>query len=271
MKTKLFKLILVTLIASNVYGQSVSVSPSRLYYTVSVGEYKSQIVKVTNNSDKKQSFILSFADFEAKGIKGKTAIMKQGESEHSCSKWLSATPSFFEIEAGETQDVQVLLQLPNTPDANKVRWATMNIKLAKERKAPGKNDDKTVGLGILQTFQFVIHIFQTPPTVTHKEAKIISFKEIKTANDSIRTLQIHVENTGQAIVDCASYIELTNLNTGETIREKPIAFTILPGSERLAYFVLPKKLKKGKYSILAVVDYGSDDTIQAAEMNLVVK
>ena len=87
--------ILSTCIAS---AQSVSLSPSRLYYKAAAGETKKQIVHVTNNANTPQSFNISFGDFVASGINGKTVIQKSGENEHSCSSYLSASPSFLRLK-----------------------------------------------------------------------------------------------------------------------------------------------------------------------------
>ena len=265
--TRLAFLIMCMGMMSFLHAQNVSIAPSRLYYKVPLGEYKSQVVTVTNNSTSKQSFTISFTDFEAPGTEGKSKFMEIGESENSCSKWLSASPSFFEIEAGQTQQVTVLLQVPNLPDANKVKWSAMRVKIAKEKQATSLNDPKAVGMGITETFQFVVHIFQSPPSVTYKNADIESFKDISSPADSSRTLNMMVKNTGDAILDCASYIEITNLQTGEENRLKPFAYTVLPGGSRNVKFNLPA-LSKGNYSVLGVVDYGSKENVQAAELQI---
>src|SRR3954470_7695989 len=122
--------IIAVLITAGVNAQNVAIAPSRLYYKLGLGEYKNQTVTITNNSPVKQSFTVTFTDFEAPGTAGKSKFMGIGESENSCSKWLSASPSFFELEAGQSQQVQVLLQVPNLPDANKVKWSAMRVKLA---------------------------------------------------------------------------------------------------------------------------------------------
>ncbi len=251
-------------------AQNVSIAPSRLYYKVGLGEYKSQVVTVTNNSTVKQSFTISFADFEAPGTEGKSKFLEIGESENSCSKWLSASPSYIDIEAGQSQHVTVLLQVPNLPDANKVKWSAMRIKLAKEKQTTTLSDPKAVGMGITETFQFVVHIFQSPPSVTYKNAEVVSFKETTSAADSIRALTLMVKNSGDAILDCASYLEITNLQTGDENRLKPFAYTVLPGGSRNVKFNLPV-LSKGKYSVLGVVDYGSKENVQAAELQIEVK
>jgi P pilus assembly chaperone PapD len=202
---------------------------------------------------------------------GKSKFMKQGESENTCSQWLSATPSFFELEAGATQKVQVLLQVPSTPEANKVKWAAMQIKLAKEKKATDAADKNSIGMGVTETFQFVVHIFQSPPTVVDKSAELVSFREVTTAADSTRILVLTVKNSGESILDCASYLEFTNLQNGNDDRQKPFAFTLLPGATREVKFAVPSKLGKGKYSVLGVVDFGSREKLPAAEMEIELK
>ncbi|HRH66582.1 MAG TPA: hypothetical protein PLU53_09825 [Bacteroidia bacterium] len=267
----LFGTVMLLLLGSGISNaQSVSISPSRLYYKVGIGEYKNQEISVTNNSSQRQSFTVLFSDFEPAGIEGKSRFMEAGESSNSCSRWLSATPSFFEIEPGQTQKIQVLLQVPSSPDANKVKWAAMRIKLTKEKKASDLNDKSAIGLGVNETFQFVAHIFQTPPSVTMKSAEIESFKDVKFDDDRGRILVLNMRNTGEAILDCASYLEFTNLQTGEEERLKPVAFTVLPGGSREIKFAVPKSLSKGKYSVLGVVDFGSRENVQAAELQMEV-
>lgn len=251
-------------------SQSVAVSPSRLYYKVGIGDYQNQVIRVTNNSDKTESFTITFGDFEAPGSEGKSELLPSGSSKHGCSQWMSADPSYFTLEPGKTQEARILLQVPNTPEANAVKWATAMIKLAKEKEKPGAEQDGH-GMGIMQTFQFVVHVFQTPPTITYKKAEITNFQEISAQGDAVRQLSLFVKNVGEAILDCAAYVDITSLNTGEEQRIKPFAFTVLPGGARDVKFTLPKDLKQGKYSLLGVVDYGSDAEIEAAEIELEVK
>lgn len=248
-------------------AQSASVSPSRLYFDTPLGEYQTKEVKVTNNSDKPQSFQITFSDFESPGIDGKTKIMKPGESEHSCSQWLSANPSFFELKAGESKDITVLIQTPNTAEANKAKWATMMIKLAREKKS-GEGMTEGYGFGIMQTFQFVVHIFQQPPTVTLKSGEIHKFHMVTSEMDStgVKQLELQFKNTGEAILDCAAYVEMTNLADGSTRRLKIRVFTVLPDGARKVQFDIPEVMPAGKYSFLGVVDYGSDEEVQAAEI-----
>lgn len=267
---KLFSIAGIVLAGLFLQAQSVAVSPSRLYYKVDIGNYQNQVVRVTNNSEKTESFNVTFGDFEAPGSGGKSELMPAGSSVHGCSQWLSADPSYFTLDAGKTQEVRILLQVPNTQEANAVKWATAMIKIAKEKDDEMENKEGH-GMGILQSFQFVIHIFQTPPTITYKNAEITNFQETSVAGDPTRQLVLSVKNIGDAILDCAAYVDVTSLTTGDEERIKPFAFTVLPGGARDVKFLLPNTLKPGKYSLLGVVDYGSEAEIQAAELELEIK
>ena len=163
------------------------------------------------------------------------------------------------------------MQVPSTPDANKVKWAAMQVKLAKEKKSTGLEDQNVIGMGITETFQFVVHIFQSPPTVTVKNAEIESFTEVTTEKDTTRMMMLRVKNSGEAILDCVSYLEYTNLSSGAEARQKPIAYTLLPGTARELKFPISSALPNGKYSLLGVVDYGSRENVQAAETEVTIK
>lgn len=265
-------LTLLLVVAFSLHAQNVSVSPSRFYYKVNPGGMKAQTLKVSNNSKTKESFSISFGDFSAPGSAGKSVMLAAGESPNSLSKYISASPAFFELEPGASQDVQVVVDMPNTPDANKVKWGALKLKLEKNESKTNNGSKNGVGMGILETFQFVVHVFQTPPNITFKQAEIMSLKEIAGAGDDStgKTISMTAKNTGDAILDCAGYIELVNLRTGKKERMKPSAFTILPGGSREVKFVLPSTLEKGKYNLTGVVDFGSKDEVQAAEMELTI-
>ncbi len=253
-------------------SQSASVSPSRLYYNVSPGNYKSQKLHITNNGTKPQTFTVNFANFNSPGNRGKSVLDTNTRTEHGMADWLSASPSFFEVAPGETKDVEILLQLPNTPDANSVRWAVASIKLARENKGTGEKGSNITGMSIIPTFSFVIHLFQTPPNVTFKEVVVEKFyRDSTNMNDSIITLKMESRNTGDAIVNCAPYLDMVNLKTGEKRNVKGKGFTVLPGGEREIQFTLPTDLPKGEYNILGVVDYGSETDVAAMELNIKIE
>lgn len=248
-------------------AQNVAVSPSRLYFKEAPGSSRAQTIRVTNNGDKPESFQVTFNNFASEGNQGKTQILEDGD-ERGCAQWLSATPAFFELQPGTSQEIKIMLQVPNTPEANNVRWAIAAVKLAKEKTGSGSGSDQETGMQIVQTFQFLIHIFQTSPAVKHKEANVLSFKKLSQAGDSVQVLGMEVANVGETILDCAPYLDIVNISTGVSQRVKTRGFSILPGGQREIKLNLPKDLPKGKYSVLGVIDYGSDSDLAGAELEL---
>lgn len=264
MKKSLLSLLMIVA-ATTLFGQGASVSPSRLYFNTAVGKAQTRVITVANNTNDKQSFQLIFGDFDPNGVKGKVTVKKASESKHSMADWLMANPAFIELEGNEKRDVEITLTVPNLPSANSVRWSTVQVKLVKEQTKPIDGSDETLGFGINETFQFVLYAFQTPPTITYKKVEILNYRKEYIDGKTSPNLFLMVKNTGDAIVDCAAFVELTNMNTGKIERLKVKAFTMLPDLEREVPFILPADLASGKYSAMGVVDFGSREEIEAAE------
>ncbi|OYT10754.1 MAG: hypothetical protein B6I18_07440 [Bacteroidetes bacterium 4572_112] len=188
MRKSILILIALVFFAFSSKAQSASVSPSRLYFDVSPGSYKSQKLRVMNNGTKTQTFTVNFANFSTPGRNGKTLI-DTVENVHGMADWLTASPSFFEVAPGELKEIEILL----------------------------------------------------------------------------------ASNVGDAIANCAAYLDIVNMKTGEKTVVKNRGFTILPGGEREVPFFLPKDLPKGNYNILGVIDYGSETDVAAYELDIKIE
>lgn len=251
------------------FSQGASVSPTRLYFKNDIGETVTKRVTVKNKSKDAQSYKIFFGDFEVNNKKGKPSLMGAGQSEHSISPWVSASPNFFTLQPGEVTYVEVTLDLPNTPEAHNVKWGTMGVRLSSEQVDPlGETGEDRMGMGIVNVFQLSIYLFQTPPTVLERSAEIYDF-QVQT--DTIgQKLMLASENTSPSILNCKSYLEFTNLSTGYNVSTQKVNFTLLPEAAREVVFRMPANLPKGKYSVMGVLDYGSSNEIKAAEIDLTV-
>lgn len=258
----------LTLSVFNVNGQGASVAPSRLFFSASPGASETQTLRVTNSTSSSQAYTINFADFEPDGNKGKTRMMQHGVSVHSLNNNITATPNFFELDPGETQEVNITISLANVPEANQVKWGSVVVRLARERQ-PGE-DESQMGFGIMETFQLVVYIFQTPPAVNLKKAEIVGFSS-QVNDKGEKGVMLTVDNTGEAIINCASYVELTSYSSGNVDRIGIKAFTMLPDTEREVFFTLPDTIQSGTYSALGVVDFGSREEVEAAEMELKIE
>ena len=243
----------------------VAVSPAHIYFDVTPGESAVSNVTLNNDTDKQNSFKVSFNDFNMNGY-GKSEFLAPGTGDHSLSKWINVSPSFVDLKPGEKVELTVTVMVPlDDPAANKAAWAVMLIEQAEERKTidPGADDEK-IAFGVIPSFAFGVFMYQNPPNVAVSSVDIINFQFDK--NESNSSLKIDVENIGDGISHCTVYVDLTNLQTGETEKMVMKRFTIVPGLKRAFTFGLPEGIPSGQYSAVSVLDFGSEEELKAAEI-----
>ena len=248
----------------------VSVSPSRLRMNGQPGETITETIKITNNTDQPNSFKMGFYDFDMNGL-GKSSFIEPGEGKYSLSRWASISPTFVVVEPGERKEVTVTISLPNDDAGRKAAWSVLMVEQASERRtldipAPG---EESVAFGVIPTFAFGVFLYQNPPNVVSSQVDITQF-DISALPDATGQIDFEVENTGDGIAYCTAYIELTNLSTGSQQKLHVKHFTILPDLIRDFEFRLPDKMEPGRYSAVGVLDFGSEEEIQAAELEFEV-
>ena len=248
------------------FSQSTSVAPTRVFFSNELGESRVKTVSVMNKTQTPQSYQVTFLDFEVTNKKGKPTLLEAKKDAHSISPWISASPSFFTLQPGATEEIKVTLDLPNTPEAYKVKWGAMSIKLAKEQSNPLDQQNKQLGMAIVNTFQIIVYMFQSPPSITEKSAEIYDFRYMQDTNS--KQVFLAAENTSPSILDCHTYLEFTNLKTGWSHTSDKKRFTLLPDGAKEILFELPSTIPQGQYSIMGVVDYGSSSEIKAAELEI---
>lgn len=252
----------MTYFAFDISAQKISTSPTRINYKVSPGASGRSTITVANNSNDRQGFQINFGDFSANAA-GKSQFSKKGVVSRSCADWLTATPAVFELAPGETQDISILLDAPADSSALLARWAVAYVRL---RPLDFGNKDASDGLNVRvnQSYRFGVYIFQTPPNASDARGEIsgLDYKDNR--------FTIQMRNAGETFLTCNSYIELTSLATGETKRINTRGFTMLPALDRNTVFQIPPDIPAGRYSVLAVMDYGNRDEVEAAEMEIMI-
>jgi hypothetical protein len=243
----------------------VSVSPSHFHFTQEQGQIKTYDITVKNTTSTAKSFNVNVYDFDMNG-KGKSSFLPPGDGKYSLSKWMNISPTFIELEPFKTKKVKVTVSVPSDDNGRKAAWSILMI----EQEAPRSNlvntkkDGNTVAFGIVPTFAFGIFAYQNPPNVLTNNIEFTEFQFLE--NDAVNKLLLEVQNKGDGIAYCTSYIDLTNLDTGEQQRLRVKNFTIVPDLTRDFIFNLPQTLQKGKYLAVGVLDYESSEEIQAAKL-----
>lgn len=248
----------------------VAVTPAHVNFNLKPGQTKTYEVKVTNETLVGRSFNVTLKDFDADKA-GKTIFMEPGTAIYGLSRWVSVSPTFFELKPGAVQKIMVTLTVPDSSYANRAAWGILMIEEKKQRETLDNNGgDKKISLGVVPSFAFGVYLYQNPPTVANNKVEIQNFLFQKTT-DNQRKIDMALKNMGDGIASCIAYVELTNTSTGKQQKLTVKRFTILPGYVRNYMFSLPEKLEKGNYSAVGVLDYGSKETIEAAELTFKVE
>lgn len=250
----------------------VAVAPSSLRFRVRPGKSETRYVTITNDTYHPQKFKMSFSDF---GMTNSGSIKQKPvgktDNEYGLTKWITASPNYVEVQPGEKKKIAVEVNLPDEDAAYKAAWCLLMIDQAKEKDyiMPPDLKDGNIGMGVIPVFGFGVYIYQNPPNVKINKVEIISF----TFNYDKQNRYVHLraKNVGDGIGFCKSYVEINNLNTGYAERLALRQFNVLPGQEREFEFMLPGNIPKGKYSILGVLDFGSEEELEAAEMEITVE
>ncbi|HLP32448.1 MAG TPA: hypothetical protein VK202_03185 [Bacteroidia bacterium] len=257
---------------TQVVDEGIAVTPSSIRLFLRPGETITKEIRVSNKTKKVYSFTVAFNDFEM-GDNGKPKALDSISKKYALSKWALASPSFFDIQPGAVQKIVLTISIPDDESGKVAGWTIMSIDQVTKREQvlTASTEAKTVALGIIPSFGFGIYVYQNPPDAGVPQLDIMSFAKTSDGKDNEKRLLMNIKSSGNAIGFCQTYIELTNTATGELVKLPVRNFTILPGFERAIYFYLPRTLPKGKYSVIAVVDYGSKEDMKAAELDLTLE
>jgi hypothetical protein len=245
----------------------VSVSPSSMHLSVKPGSSESKDIRVRNDTKQKYSFQIGFSDFEMTPA-GKPMPMRPEQGKYALSKWITVSPSYFELQPGEDIKLKMILSIPDEDSAFIAAWTIITVDEVKEKSSIDNNDQpNTLSLGVLPSFGFGIYVYQNPPNVKINKLDITSLKYDETG----KSVKMSVKNIGDGIGYCTSYLELTNLKTGEQKKLQVKKFTILPQYFREFEYKLTDDILPGKYSAVGVIDYGNKEELVAAELEFEIK
>ncbi len=250
-----------------VFGQQMNVNPSTLTFNLSPGTTETKFVSVRNITSKQHTFQLTLADWYRDSL-GNHVYLKPGAIKQSCTSWIKLGVNVIELAPDQVVDIPVTIDVPaDFKEEDGMRWAMLFIQNY-------ISDDSTVQktaritTTIREIFRVGLHIYQTPPTVSAKSALAVSLNKDKKNPD---TYVFEMKNTGPTMLSCYAHMELTNIESGQEFKLEVQDFPVFPGGKRLVDFKLPSTLPKGKYSALAILDYGENSPLEAVESTIEIK
>ena len=248
-------------------AQRINVNPTILSFNVNPGGISTQIITITNLSDKKQNYQLTLGDWLRDSVGGHT-YFEPGTIDRSCSKWIAFDNAVVEIEPQKSRDVRVTLTAPADPKvAEEMKWSMIFIQNVLEQTGEDAQGAKMKAT-IREVYRIGIHVYQTPVALKKKEARALSLEVDKT-NQNIYNFSLL--NTGKNMLECKARLLLTNLSNGEEIKLDETEFPVFPDGKRIVKLEIPATVPKGKYSMLAILEYDPDMPLEAIESSVEIK
>ncbi len=248
--------------------RGVSVSPPTIRFTLKPGTSQSKQIKISNDTDVARTFQVKVQDYLAADINRAAENSQVPEDyKYGLKKWLYVTPSVITVQSGQKASVNVLLDVPVGDEFAHAAWSLIVIDEVKERQelnvpSAGSN---VMGMGIIPSMGFGIFVYQNPPNVKNNQIELTGYA----LAPNQKQINMKAKNSGDGIGFCTYYVELLNMATGETIKIPAKTATLLPGSTRALDIDLPN-LPSGSYNALGVLDFGSKDYVETAELDFAV-
>nr|WP_295866246.1 hypothetical protein [uncultured Chitinophaga sp.] len=245
--------------AADTVKRGLTIKPSTIDFKLNSGQTGTAHVFIVNRLNKKKQFTLYLSDWVRDSL-GAHVYTAPGSTERSCARWVKLDRTFVEIDTGQTVDIPIKMQIPDSAAAaGEMKWTMLFLETTEEQVVESANGLKT---NVNNKVRVGVHLYQTPPSLTYKDVKILSFDR---ADTSARVCHIVCQNTGTVQLECTSYLELSNIATGDKTKIDVPIFPLFPEQRRVVEFVIPDNVPKGKYSLIGVIDAGTDVPMEAAQ------
>ena len=258
--------VVISLFSLNTNAQELEVSPGTLSFTTNPGFSQTQQILVRNKANTEQSYIFNLGDWLT-DEEGEVKYFSPGTTGRSCTDWMTISPALVTLQPNEAALINVTMLVPN--DNSSTKWAVLFVETAIEKQGP-EAIDKDMQMGVQVSLRIAVPIYQSPASNTLYNGTIDGLVE-HIGDDDTRTYESLVINLGDKVLNCKVYFTVSNIETAEELTSDPIEFSLLPESHKKVEYTLEKPLKKGRYSIAAILDYGYNDELEGIQLDIEVK
>ncbi len=266
MRTVTFIIAIALIFSAKIYSQDFEVSPIRLYFNSKPGEIQVKTISITNHAQNKAIFSLKLNDFIVNN-EGERNFLAKGTSTNSLNDWLEVSQNTVELNPNESAEVVLRLHAPQDDFSSK--WGMLIIEAVKEQSPFSADTRMQTGMNL--SAQVAVVIFQSAPQNNDVDIKINNLADITKTTDTKRIFSAVIENKGSQIVPCKVLLIAANMQTAEEFVFEPQYIDVYPNSTRIIRLQLPNTIPPGKYSISAILDYGSQSNLEGTQTTITVE
>jgi len=242
--------------------QAISIGPNTLDFKIERGKSGKQIIRVVNNKPRLYKFTFFARDWDIDSMGKSIHFDSAGKEPFSCAKWVTFDNPYVEVDAGQTKEVIVTMNVPDSAEATaEMKWCAIVAQMGGEYLPPKQHGEATAVLK--RNINVIMHAYQTPPSLNHKELRMTDFLY----DEKERKFIVKSENVGNTSIRCMYTLELSSLDNGKKIEIDPVEkVLVLPGHKRIVEFKLPENVEKGKYVAVSTIDAQDDEVpLEAAQ------
>ncbi|HLS31698.1 MAG TPA: hypothetical protein VK021_12640 [Flavobacteriaceae bacterium] len=243
-----------------VFAQGVSMSPTRLFFSGNPGETVSKPVTLRNSSHKDYVFNIHLKDWHREEDGNK--VYFQPESlPNSNAAWISTQESTVSLPAKGNIEIMVHMKIPEDASSSEVTNSMLFF------TEIGKQEDQAqqqMGIGIITLIEFGLHVYHTPPENNIQSLEIMNIEEVEKEDKQQKTIAVEITNDGNKVSDATVELELTNTETGEEIKLKPINISMMPKADQTVKFTIPTNLK-GTYLGVTIIKIAGTNDLSVGE------
>lgn len=223
---------------------------------------RSGVLMVRNEGSERSQALVRLEDWD-RTVDGTNRFFTAGALPGSCAGALRVFPSTISLAPGESQAIRVDLDAVRAGDMRSECWSIVVVQAQQPVKQAG-------GRTLLYTLRTGMKVYVAPDGL-HPEGDVTDVRVTTPASasrDTAAQVEVTFRNTGRVHLSTQGRIEIRREDNSLVAVTALPAMHALPGAESVASVRLPP-CPTGRYTILAIVDYGGTE-LAAAQLDHLV-
>ena len=241
----------------------VSVDQVEVFLAPAPAPRKTSVINVQNVSDRPFQATMYLNDWDRDST-GNIRFFPVGQLRESCRDAIQVFPSILRLEPRSTQTVRVSFVGPDS--LRSTCWSVLFVEMSDLQPARGRVVQYVVRAGVkvfvepdgllrdgaVEDMQVVRHV------ATREE---VEARQQSAGDTTRRDFAIRFRNTGGMQIRPAGKLEIRK-DDNTVVTTVPIdEFPVLPGAVRTVNVPLPPTLAPGKYTAIALIDFGGSEVV----------
>jgi P pilus assembly chaperone PapD len=235
-----------------------AVDKLELFLRPGARDARSGVLMVRNEGTERSQALVRVEDWD-RAADGTNRFFAPGSQPGSCAAALRVFPATISLAPGEAQAIRVDLDSARSGSMQSECWSIVIVQAQQPVKQPG-------GRTLVYTLRTGMKVYVAPTGLRTEgevtDVRVVAARGIRGASATPPEAQVTFRNTGQLHVSATGRIEIRREDNSLVAVTPLPAMHALPGAETVAKVRLPA-CPPGRYTILAIVDYGGAELAAA--------